>query len=104
MFNSSYEHDTCENYANRICLNNLLNRSDYFVIYLFEFQNDTLPLPVPSRWHNTIDPFYKRMLKDVIDTLRRDLGMPPLPDSGAEIGGGDDGSGTGDGGDAEDEE
>ena len=48
-------------------------------------------------WYNTTDPFYKRMLKDVIDILRRDLGMPPLTFSGA----GDDGSGTGDGDGAE---
>ena len=45
------------------------------------------------RWHNTTDPFYKRMLKDAIDTLKRDLGMPPIGDDGAETGGGDDGSG-----------
>ena len=36
MIGSRYEHDTCENYANRICRNNLLNRSDYYVIYLFD--------------------------------------------------------------------
>ena len=61
------------------------------------------------RWYNTTDPTYKRMLKDVIDTIRRDLVMPPIGDDGAETGGGDDGSGnddsgTGDGDDAEDEE
>ena len=40
MNNSSYEHDTCENFANRICLNNLLNRSDYYVIYLFDLNSN----------------------------------------------------------------
>ena len=50
-----------------------------------------------ERWHNATDPLYKMMLKDVIDTLRCDLGMTPLPDSGVGTGGGDDGSDTGDG-------
>ena len=41
------------------------------------------------KWHNATDPFHKRMLKDVIDTLRHDLGMPPFGDDGAETGGED---------------
>ena len=41
-------------------------------------------------WHNATGPLYKMMLKDVIDTLRRDLGMAPLPESGAWTSGGDD--------------
>ena len=53
-----------------------------------------------ERWHNATDPLYKMMLKDAIYTLRLDLGMTPMPDSGA----GDDSCGTGDRDDAEDEE
>ena len=33
-----------------------------------------------EKWHVATDPMYKRMLKDEIDTMRRNLRLPPLPD------------------------
>lgn len=48
-----------------------------------------------NMYHNATDLLYKMMLKDVIDELRRDLRIAPLPDSG---------SGTSDGDDGDDEE
>ena len=60
-------------------------------------------LDTMDKWHTTTDPLYKMMLKDAIDTMRRDLGMAPLPESGIGTGDGDDGTGdeTGDGDDEE---
>ena len=40
-------------------------------------------LETMDKRHAATDPLYKMMLKDAIDNLRRDLGMPPLPSGGA---------------------
>ncbi|XP_042003679.1 uncharacterized protein LOC121752625 [Salvia splendens] len=41
-------------------------------------QHETL-IHTMEKWYAATDPLYKLMLKDVIDSMRRDLGMPPLP-------------------------
>ena len=45
-------------------------------------------LETTDKWHAATDPLYKLMLKDGIDTLRRQLGLPPLPADGAATGDG----------------
>ena len=53
-------------------------------------------LDTMEKWYAATDPLYRIMLKDVIDTMRRDSGMTPLPDSGPGTGNRDDGTGGGD--------
>ena len=46
-----------------------------------------------DKWYAATDPVYRRMLKDAINSMRRDLGIEPLPDSGVGTGDGGDGNG-----------
>ena len=59
---------------------------------LFELQMTQFMIETTDKWHAATDPTYKRMLKDVIDTLRRQLRLPPLPDVDTTTGDEDDDS------------
>ena len=50
---------------------------------LAELQMTQVMLETMDKWHAATDPLYKLMLKDGIDTLRRQLRLPPLPADGA---------------------
>ena len=55
MIYLSYEHDTCDNCANKICLNNRLNRS--WLSYLFELNLTHVSAASPfSLLGRVIDP------------------------------------------------
>ena len=55
-----------------------------------ELQMTQFMIETTEKWHATTDPMYKRMLKDGIDTMRRNLRLPPLPDADTTIAKGED--------------
>ena len=61
-----------------------------------ELQMTQFMIETTEKWHAATDPMYKRMLKDGIDTMRRNLRLPPLPDVDSTTGDGEDEADDGD--------
>ncbi|XP_042007496.1 BUB3-interacting and GLEBS motif-containing protein ZNF207-like [Salvia splendens] len=58
--------------------------------HLTRMQHNHTLLDTIEKWREATNPLYKEMLKGVIDSMRRELGLAPLPGSDGGSGQGDD--------------